>query len=268
MTAHDPLPPSSAIQEQVHGFLSQQRRHPCLLVPFQDPVPYRIGWENQQRLHLDRVSGTGPDAVMFLVHQPVYTMGRGTKPAHLGAGVAALKESGATIEPVNRGGSITYHGPGQLVSYPILKLVRFASGPKEYVRLLEEVLIGTLSWWGIEGFRVNRAPGVWVRLDGEEAKIASIGVRVDHGVTLHGFALNVDLDLAPFSRIMPCGLEQCRVTSIAECLQSRVQLGAVTQRLTEVFSNRCNIAWIGSSPDSMTLGREVGGSTASAVKEA
>lgn len=154
---------------------------------------------------------------------------------------------------MNRGGSITYHGPGQLVGYPILMLSRFASGPRSYVWLLEEMLIRTLAHWEISGHRIDRAPGVWVRssCSGGEEKIASIGVRVDRGVTLHGFALNVDLDLTPFSLVAPCGLAGCRTTSMAECRQSPVSTRMVAEQIAKSFSTCFDIAWPDHPADTM-----------------
>jgi lipoate-protein ligase B len=119
---------------------------------------------------------------------------------------------------------------------------------------LEEVLIHTLLRWGIEGYRIEKNPGVWVRWNHTDAKIAAIGVRIDHGVTIHGFALNVDLDLSPFSHIMPCGLAQCHITSLAEVRQSIVSSSAVAQQVAEEFSQIFNIQWMSLPPDSMGQG--------------
>jgi lipoate-protein ligase B len=137
------------------------------------------------------------------------------------------------------------------VGYPILKLSHYCSGPKQYVRKLETVLIHTLLRWGIEGYRLEKKPGVWVRWNHADTKIAAIGVRIDHGVTIHGFALNVDLDLSPFSHIMPCGLAQCHITSLAEVLQSAVLSSAVTQQVAEAFAQEFNIQWMSLTPDIM-----------------
>jgi lipoate-protein ligase B len=147
------------------------------------------------------------------------------------------------VQSVNRGGSITYHGPGQLVGYPILRLSQYAPGPKAYVRMLEEVLISTLGLWEIEGFCIDKSPGVWVQSDRGDAKIASIGIRVDQGITQHGFALNIDLDLAPFALITPCGISECRTTSLAELLHSAISLDLVAEQVAEAFSALFNISW-------------------------
>jgi len=116
---------------------------------------------------------------------------------------------------------------------------------------LEEVLIHTLLRWGIEGYRLEKKPGVWVRWNHADAKIAAIGVRIDHGVTIHGFALNVDLDLSPFSYIMPCGLTQCHITSMAEVRQSALSSSVVAQQIAQEFARIFNMQWTSLPPDIM-----------------
>ncbi len=223
--------------------LTNNPQQPARLIRFAEPIPYREAWSLQQKLHAERMAGASPDILLLLEHEPVCTMGRRTAAAHLGIGEGALRERGIALQPVNRGGSITYHGPGQLIGYPILRLSRYAPGPKTYVRLLEDVLIGTLDLWGIEGYRLEKNPGVWVRSRHGEEKIASIGIRVDHGVTLHGFALNVDLDLAPFSYIVPCGLAECRTTSLAKLRHTSISLDLVAEQVAEIFSRLFNVSF-------------------------
>lgn len=224
------------------------------LIELSQPVPYAEAWALQQRLQEARVAGRRRDTVVLLEHSPVYTLGRTTKPAHWDCGEEILRRTGASLQYVDRGGSITYHGPGQVVGYPILKLSHYCSGPKQYVRKLEEVLICTLDQWGIEGYRIEKSPGVWVRWNHTDAKIAAIGVRINHGVTVHGFALNVDLDLSPFSLIMPCGLVQCHVTSMAEIRQSPLAPSVVSQQIAQEFARVFNIQWMGLPLD--TIGQE------------
>ncbi|MDP1767903.1 MAG: lipoyl(octanoyl) transferase LipB [Nitrospirota bacterium] len=219
------------------------------LVLFPKPVPYDEAWRLQQQLREERIAENQGDTLLLLEHQPVYTLGRSTKPAHWACGEEALRQTGANFQSVDRGGSITYHGPGQIVGYPILKLSHYCSGPKQYVRNLEEVLIHTLARWGIEGYRVKKAPGVWVRWRDADAKIAAIGVRIDHGVTLHGFALNVDLDLSPFSHIVPCGLTACPITSMAEIRQSPLSIATVTQQVAQEFARTFNVQWLNLPPE-------------------
>jgi lipoate-protein ligase B len=222
------------------------------LIRFSEPVPFAEAWTLQKQLQEERIAERQGDALLLLEHSPVYTLGRSTQPTHWDCGEEILRRTGASLQSVDRGGSITYHGPGQVVGYPILKLSQYCSGPKQYVRKLEEVLIHTLSRWGIECYRLEKKPGVWVRWNHADAKIAAIGVRIDHGVTIHGFALNVDLDLSPFSHIMPCGLTQCHITSMAEILQSAVSSSVVAQQVAQEFARTFNIQWMSLTPDIMT----------------
>ena len=236
--------------DRIHG-PTQSIHHtsrPGTLLAFKDLMPYSEAWALQQQLHAECVSGARTDTLVLLEHPPVYTMGRRTKPAHLGRGEAALRETGASIEAVNRGGSVTYHGPGQLIGYPILAISQHASGPKAYVRLIEDVLIDALALWGITGHRAVNNPGVWTISEGKAAKIASIGVRVDRGVTLHGFALNVDLDLSPFTHIVPCGLEECTTTTMAEIMRSPVSLQLIACQVAEIFASVFHLEWTNTSP--------------------
>lgn len=221
------------------------------LVRFSEPIAYAEAWTLQRQLQEERVAERQGDVLLLLEHSPVYTLGRSTQATHWTCGEEVLLRTGASLQSVDRGGSITYHGPGQVVGYPILKLSRYCSGPKQYVRKLEEVLIQTLARWGIEGYRLEKKPGVWVRRNQTDAKIAAIGVRIDHGVTIHGFALNVDLDLSPFSHIMPCGLAQCHITSMAEVRQFAVSSSVVAQQVALEFARTFNIQWMSLPPDIM-----------------
>ncbi|MCX5721792.1 MAG: lipoyl(octanoyl) transferase LipB [Nitrospirae bacterium] len=238
-----------------HDFPKQKKKTPPIpaqqvgrLIRFSEPVPYAEAWTIQQQLQEERIAERQGDTLLLLEHAPVYTLGRSTKPTHWNCGEEALRQTGASLQSVDRGGSITYHGPGQVVGYPILKLSHYCSGPKQYVRMLEEVLIQTLAHWEIDGYRLDKKPGVWVRANQADAKIAAIGVRIDHGVTIHGFALNVDLDLSPFSHILPCGLAQCPITSMAEVRQSALSPLAVAQQVAVAFARTFNLQWIDLPP--------------------
>lgn len=214
-----------------------------ILVTFRDPLEYSVAWALQQQCHGERLAGRRADTVLLLEHLPVYTAGRATRPSHLRLETTSVDNHPIPIEAVNRGGSITYHGPGQLIAYPIVLLSQYVPGAKAYVHMLEEVLIRTLLRFGIHGYRVTKLPGVWVRDRRGEAKIASIGARVDRGVTLHGFALNVANDLRPFFNIAPCGLERCRMTSLAEILEGPVSLRTVNAHVANEFSAVFRLEW-------------------------
>lgn len=218
------------------------------LIQFSKPIPYTEAWTIQKQLQEERIAATRGDTLLLLEHSPVYTLGRRTQSSHWSCGEETLRQTGASFQPVDRGGSITYHGPGQIVGYPILKLSQYCSGPKQYVRMLEKVLICTLSRWGIGGYRLERKPGVWVRWNDADAKIAAIGVRIDHGVTIHGFSLNVNLDLSPFSHILPCGLAQCPITSMAKVRQSPLSPLAIAQQVAQEFARTFNIRWVDLPP--------------------
>ncbi len=215
--------------------LNSLHRHAGVVRVFPEPIPYLIAWEIQSRLHDECLLDLQPDTVLILEHQPVYTLGRRTKLSHWGGSESALCENGAELHHVNRGGSVTFHGPGQIVVYPVLKLDRHAAGPRQLVWLLEEVIIQVLERWNITGSRIVGKPGVWIMIP-EPRKIAFLGLRIEHGVTLHGFALNVDMDLTPFQRIHPCGFSDCRVTSMAAVRQTAVPVGTVKQELAQIFA--------------------------------
>jgi lipoyl(octanoyl) transferase len=209
---------------------------------FSEPVSYLKAWEIQSRLHEERRLDRQPDTVLILEHPPVYTLGRRTRLSHWGGSESALCAAGAELHHVNRGGSVTFHGPGQIVVYPVLKLGRYAAGPKQLVWLLEEVLIQVLERWNITGSRIVGKPGVWVMMP-ELQKIAFLGVRIEQGVTLHGFALNVDLDLTPFQRIHPCGFANCRISSMAAVLQRAIPVATVKQELAQTFARVFSVNW-------------------------
>jgi lipoyl(octanoyl) transferase len=176
-------------------------------------VPYDEAWARQRELHARRVAGEGPDTLLLLEHPSVYTAGRRTE-AH------ERPFDGTPVIDVDRGGKITWHGPGQLVGYPIVAL----PDPVDvvaYVRRLEDALIEVCAGFGLTTGRVEGRSGVWVAADGPggsgrpERKVAAIGVRVARGVTMHGFALNCDPDMAAFGAIVPCGIPDAGVTSLS-----------------------------------------------------
>jgi len=173
-------------------------------------------------------------------HLPVYTRGRTARPEHLAGRWDEHTINGIPVCVTDRGGSVTYHGPGQLVGYPILELRRYCAGPKAYVGLLEEVLIRGLSQLAIMSTRKNGVPGVWV----EGRKIAAIGVRISKGVTRHGFALNVTNELHPFSAVMPCGLSGCVVTSVTRESVADVSFSAAMQAVTKEFQEVFELSWL------------------------
>jgi lipoyl(octanoyl) transferase len=173
-------------------------------------VEYREAWDTQREHAEARRAGTGPDVLMLLEHPPVYTAGKRTRPSD-------RPTDGTPVVDVDRGGLITWHGPGQLVGYPLVALGT-PLDVVDFVRRLEEALIAVVTGMGLEGAgRVDGRTGVWLpaSADRPERKIAAIGVRVARGVSMHGFALNCDPDLTWFDRIVPCGISDAGVTSLA-----------------------------------------------------
>jgi lipoate-protein ligase B len=172
-----------------------------------------------------------PDLLLFVEHPPTYTLGRSGKPEHLLATHEELSRLGAVCVETDRGGDITYHGPGQIVGYPIVDLKRIEPDVYHYLRLIEEVLIRALSRFGIAAQRHESFTGVWHR----DGKIAAIGVRLSRWVTSHGFALNVSTDLAYFSHIVPCGIVDRGVTSMEAVLDKAVPLSTVKDSIALEF---------------------------------
>jgi len=196
-------------------------------------VPYREAWDLQRSLAAAVSQGAIPDAVLFLEHPPVITLGRRTEEGELHV------PDGAEVEIVetDRGGKSTYHGPGQLVCYPILDLTRHGQDVKRYCRDLEEALIRGLSAVGVEATRIEGLTGIWV--DGPiPQKIASIGVHITKWITTHGYALNVDLDTAPFTEwITACGLADASFTTIATELGRPISVDEVRPHAAAAFED-------------------------------
>jgi lipoyl(octanoyl) transferase len=208
-------------------------------------LPYEEAWEIQQSLAAQRLENRRPDTLVLTEHEPVLTLGRTTKPEHWEPHWPELRDTGIHLYQTGRGGSVTYHGPGQMIGYPILLLRNFCPGPKAYVHNLEEVLIRTLAEWGIAGSRHEEFRGVWVRTSGTQwEKIASIGVRISRGVTMHGFALNVNIDLQPFTLLTPCGIPSCIMTSMAKILVQFIDVQEVRQSMLHHFGEVFDITWI------------------------
>ncbi len=193
-------------------------------------VGYKEAWDIQLELVSARKAGSVCDQLLFVEHPPTITMGRNAESAHVLANPAALARQGISVEETDRGGDVTYHGPGQVVAYPILDLKEWRRDVGAYLRALEEVMIAALLDFGIPSRRVEGLTGVWV----EDAKIGALGVHLSRWVTSHGLALNVATDLRHFDLIVPCGLTK-PVTSMERVLGRDPGLGAVTDSLAERF---------------------------------
>ena len=193
-------------------------------------LPYHDAWRWQQDTAAAVREGA-PEALALVQHPPVFTFGRRVEPRHLLVSRDDLTRRGAEVVETDRGGDVTFHGPGQLVAYPILNLRHRNLGATDYVSLLEETMIRTAAAFGITAGRSPGRPGVWVG----DAKLGAIGVRVQGGVTTHGLALNVNTDLAWFDAIVPCGLAGITVTSLRRELGHRLDPEAVEDCLIAAF---------------------------------
>lgn len=196
-------------------------------------VGYARALEMQRAAAAALREGRGPETLFLLTHPPVITMGRRATEDHVLFSREELARRGVELVETDRGGDVTFHGPGQVVGYPILDLRRRGLGAHTYLRFLEEKLIGVLAGFGIEGFRDPEYTGVWTA----RGKIAAMGIRVSGGVSLHGFALNVRTDLAQFGLIVPCGIQGRTVASMEQCLGAPVAIECVVDRLAEAFAS-------------------------------
>jgi lipoyl(octanoyl) transferase len=191
-------------------------------------IPYREGVALQERIRARRQAGEVPDSLLLLEHPPVYTKGRRTEAADLPMGEDWYRLQGIEVEESDRGGRVTYHGPGQLVGYPIMEV----GDVPAYVHTMERAVIDALAAEGIDADLREGLTGVWAG----DSKIGSIGVHLSRGVTTHGFAINVDNDLQPFEWIVPCGLEGVRVTSICKETGRADHLDCFRKRAAHAFS--------------------------------
>jgi lipoyl(octanoyl) transferase len=196
-----------------------------------DTIPYADALALQHRIVEARKRGALNDTLLLLEHPPVFTLGRNADESNILASRELLEQRGIQVFRVERGGDVTYHGPGQLVGYPILNLRDFRMDVGWFVRAMEETLIRALGDFGIKGRRIEKLVGVWMG----EAKIAQIGARIEEWITYHGFALNVDPHLADFDLIVPCGISDRPVTSMARVLDRAIDLRAARERVAARF---------------------------------
>jgi lipoyl(octanoyl) transferase len=212
------------------GLVSHESRG--LVVRRLGRIQYAEGLEIQASLVAQRQAEQIPDTLLLLEHQPVFTLGRNARPENMLFSAEALRARGFEVFETGRGGDVTYHGPGQVVGYPILDLGPDRRDVHRYVRDLEEVMIRTCAEYGVSAGRVAGLTGAWV---GDE-KIGAIGVRIARWVTSHGFALNVSTDLSPFDLIVPCGIRGRGVTSLERLAGSPVSVDQVMERLAGHFA--------------------------------
>jgi lipoate-protein ligase B len=193
-------------------------------------MEYRQAWDLQVRLAAAVHDGEKPNTLLLLEHPPVFTRGRLSRPEHVLLKPDELARRGISVYETDRGGQVTFHGPGQLVGYPVVDLRQWA-GPIKYVRTLEQVILGTLADFGMSAGVVEGITGVWA----DDAKIAAIGVKISRGIAYHGFAINVNTDLAYFDYIVPCGITGRPMTSMAQLLGKPIDLEMVQYSLAYQF---------------------------------
>ncbi|MDH5675729.1 MAG: lipoyl(octanoyl) transferase LipB [Myxococcales bacterium] len=194
-------------------------------------VPYARALSLQQALLEERAGDAIDDTLLLLEHDPVITLGRGARPEHVLLSRAGLEAQNIELFETGRGGDVTYHGPGQLVAYPILNLNPDRRDVRKYVNKLEQVMIDIVARYGIEAGRIEGLNGTWVM----DRKIGAVGVRISRWITMHGFALNVTTALDAFNLIVPCGISDKRVTSIAQETGRSLALEAVEEVAIECF---------------------------------
>lgn len=199
-------------------------------------VAYQEAWQLQQRIAETVRAGSDPTLIL-LEHPPTYTLGVRGKAEHLLLSQEAFLSRGAEVHRTDRGGDVTFHGPGQLVGYPILDIRPYGEGPSWYVHTLEATLIDVLARFGIAAGRSERNRGVWIG----DAKIAAIGVRVSRGITTHGFALNVNTDLTYFQHIVPCGLADAGVTSMQQRTGETFDMRDVEEEVAFAFARHFKV---------------------------
>ncbi len=214
-------------------------------------VPYDEGVAAQRWLRDARQEGESPDVLLLLEHPPVYTRGRRSTPEELPMGAGWYEAQGIEVRDTDRGGRVTYHGPGQLVAYPIVSLAPYGDDVHEFVRRLERVAIEALAAHGVTAGPVEGLTGVWVA----DAKIGSIGIHVSRGVTTHGMAINVSNDLQPFEWIVPCGIDECRVTSLSRELGAEQDVDAFAATLAERYAEVFEREPVARTPEELGLDR-------------
>ena len=197
---------------------------------FLGTVEYQPAWELQRRLAQQVSEGKQPNALLLLEHPSVYTKGRLSRPDHLLLSPEELADKGIYVYETDRGGQITYHGPGQLVAYPVVDLRQWG-GPLKYVRTLERIIIDTLGDFQIQAGVLEGLTGVWIG----DSKVAAIGVKISRGVAYHGLSINVNTDLSYYDHIVPCGIDDRLITSMAQLLGQPVDLDEVQYSLVYHF---------------------------------
>ncbi len=216
---------------------------PCQIIRL-GTVEYHRAWELQVELAIKVRDGAQTNTLLLLEHSPVYTKGRLSKPEHILLNGEELRQKGIGLYEADRGGQVTFHGPGQLVAYPVVDL-RVWGGPVKYVRTLERIIVDSLADFKITAETIDGITGVWVG----GAKIAAIGVKISRGVAYHGFAINVTTDLSYYTHIVPCGIADRPVTSVAQVLGEDVDMGMAQYSLAYQFGKGMGFGMVEAEPE-------------------
>ena len=195
-------------------------------------IDYKEAWDLQKSVHQLKTENKIDDVLFLLEHPHTYTLGKTADKENLVGGDEYLTENNISVYDVDRGGDITYHGPGQIVGYPIISLTNWNQDTHKYLRAIEEVIIKVCDEYGLDASRVEKYTGVWI----DDRKICAIGIKVSRWITMHGFAFNVNTDLKLFKGIIPCGISDKDVTSLNLELKKEINLGEVKERILHQFS--------------------------------
>lgn len=199
-------------------------------------IDYKVVWDLQKSVHQLRVENKIDDILFLLEHPHTYTLGKTADKENLVSDKKYLDENKISVYDIDRGGDITYHGPGQIVGYPIISLTNWKQDTHKYLRSIEEVIINVLKEYGLSGTRVEKYTGVWL----DDRKICAIGIKVSRWITMHGFAFNVNTDLKLFNGIIPCGITDKDVTSLNRELNNEVDINEVKEKIIHHFSAEFN----------------------------
>lgn len=194
-------------------------------------IDYKDAWDLQKSVHQLRVENKIDDVLFLLEHPHTYTLGKTADKENLVGDKKYLDENKISVYDIDRGGDITYHGPGQIVGYPIISLTNWQQDTHKYLRAIEEVIIKVCSEYDLQGSRDNKYTGVWL----DDRKICAIGIKVSRWITMHGFAFNVNTDLKLFSGIIPCGITDKDVTSLNRELKKEISLNGVKEKIIHHF---------------------------------
>lgn len=205
-----------------------------------DLIDYKEAWDLQKKIFEQRLNGILPDVLLLLEHPHTYTLGKTAHKENLVGSEKYLSDNKISVYNIDRGGDITYHGPGQIVGYPIIDLNKWKKDTHIYLRSLEEVIIRTCTYYGLEAGREPKYTGVWI----QDRKIAAIGIKVSRWITMHGFAFNVNTDLSLFSGIIPCGINDKDVTSLQKELKIKLDINEVKEIILQKFKEVFNYSSI------------------------